>query len=194
MAIALSSSSSSFELMDLFSLAIPTNLVFVTLLAFISLPFFLFLYPASSWSRKCWINFVKWKYPNCIVVEENNIRSILDQGRNHGIYTLLVQGRSIAEGTRSHLLHLTSKKKFLRLTLTTKWGLYVWKDNEQFSVCTFIGLKSVYRPALAASTPQPPPRETKAFIHQVGGTKKREASDLGHSEIKNKNEVLRRKI
>ncbi|XP_043664768.1 uncharacterized protein LOC122627596 [Vespula pensylvanica] len=134
MAIALSSSSSSFELMDLFSLAIPTNLVFVTLLAFISLPFFLFLYPASSWSRKCWINFVKWKYPNCIVVEENNIRSILDQGRNHGIYTLLVQGRSIAEGTRSHLLHLTSKKKFLRLTLTTKWGLYVWKDNEQFSV------------------------------------------------------------
>jgi len=36
--------------------------------------------------RRCWVRFVKWKYPNYVVVEENTIRSILDQGRNPVIY------------------------------------------------------------------------------------------------------------
>ncbi|WP_420732343.1 hypothetical protein, partial [Hwanghaeella sp. 1Z406] len=36
--------------------------------------------------------------------------------------------------------------------------------------------------------------DQKPSYIKLGGQKKREASDLGHSEIKNKNEVLRRKI
>lgn len=51
-----------------------------------------------------------------------------------GIYTLLVQGRSITENIRSHLIHLSSSKRFLRASLFTRWGLYVWKDLDYFNV------------------------------------------------------------
>ncbi|XP_015182440.1 PREDICTED: uncharacterized protein LOC107069547 isoform X1 [Polistes dominula] len=132
--VVMLSSNSSFQLTDLFSLAIPTNLIFITLFGIILLPIFLFLYFVTTWSRKFFISYVKWKYPNCIVVEDNSIRSILDQGRNHGIYTLFVKGRSIAEGMRSHLSHLTSNKKLLRFKLSTTLDFYVWMDNEQFSL------------------------------------------------------------
>lgn len=46
----------------------------------------------------------------------------------------MIQGRSIAESIRTHLLHLTSSKRFLRAGLSTRWGLYVWKDLDYFSV------------------------------------------------------------
>lgn len=46
----------------------------------------------------------------------------------------MIQGRSIAESIRAHLIHLTSSKRFLRAGLSTRWGLYVWKDLDYFSV------------------------------------------------------------
>ncbi|XP_070159663.1 uncharacterized protein [Polyergus mexicanus] len=91
-------------------------------------PLLLIVYLVVTWTKRSWIRFVKWKYPNYIVVEENSIRSILDQGRTHGICTLLVQGRSIVKGLRNHLAHLASTRKYLRSTLFTRWGVYVWKE------------------------------------------------------------------
>lgn len=46
----------------------------------------------------------------------------------------MIQGRSIAESIRAHLIHLTSSRRFLRAGLSTRWGLYVWKDLDYFSV------------------------------------------------------------
>lgn len=51
-----------------------------------------------------------------------------------GICTLLVQGRSIADGARNHLAHLASTRRFLRSSLFTRWGVYVWKELDYFSV------------------------------------------------------------
>ncbi|XP_076624349.1 uncharacterized protein LOC143343380 isoform X1 [Colletes latitarsis] len=122
------------NLMDILGFSLLLHLgISLVLLVFV-VPVFLLVYPVSTWSRKGWIRFVKWKYPNVVVVEENNIRTILDQFRNHGIYTLMIQGRSIAEGIRSHLIHLTSTRRFLRAGLSTRWGLYVWRDLDYFSV------------------------------------------------------------
>nr|XP_012137808.1 PREDICTED: uncharacterized protein LOC100882692 isoform X3 [Megachile rotundata] len=42
--------------------------------------------------------------------------------------------RSIAENIRGHLIHLTSSRRFLRAGLSTRCGLYVWKDLDYFSV------------------------------------------------------------
>ncbi|XP_029665854.1 uncharacterized protein LOC115237136 isoform X1 [Formica exsecta] len=103
------------------------NLGFSFALIFL-VPFLLIAYLVVTWTKRSWIRFVKWKYPNYIVVEENSIRSILDQGRTHGICTLLVQGRSIVKGVRNHLAHLASTRKYLRSTLFTRWGVYVWKE------------------------------------------------------------------
>ncbi|XP_067203222.1 uncharacterized protein [Linepithema humile] len=103
-------------------------------LTILLIPSLLIAYVVVTWTRNCWIRFVKWKYPNYVVVEKNSIRSILDQGRNHGICTLLVQGHAIAEGVRNHLLHLVSTKKFLKSALFTRWGVYVWKELDHFSV------------------------------------------------------------
>ncbi|KAL6423290.1 hypothetical protein ACFW04_010148 [Cataglyphis niger] len=103
------------------------NLGFSFALIFL-VPLFLIAYLVMTWTRRSWIRFVKWKYPNYVVVEENSIRSILDQGRTHGICTLLVQGRSIVKGARNHLAHLASTRKYLRSTLFTRWGVYVWKE------------------------------------------------------------------
>ncbi|KAL0112513.1 hypothetical protein PUN28_012082 [Cardiocondyla obscurior] len=97
-------------------------------------PLLLIAYIVMTWMRRCRIRFVKWKYPDYIVVEENSIRSILDQGRNHGICTLLVQGRSLVKGVRNHLAHLTSTRKLLKSALFTRWGVYVWKELDYFSV------------------------------------------------------------
>ncbi|XP_050462416.1 uncharacterized protein LOC126857236 isoform X2 [Cataglyphis hispanica] len=103
------------------------NLGFSFALIFL-VPLFLIAYLVMTWTRRSWIRFVKWKYPNYVVVEENSIRSILDQGRTHGICTLLVQGRSIVKGARNHLAHLASTRKYLRSTLFSRWGVYVWKE------------------------------------------------------------------
>ncbi|XP_076763938.1 uncharacterized protein LOC143431241 [Xylocopa sonorina] len=123
-----------FNLVDILGISLLLHFAFSLLLLILLVPFLLFVYPVLTWSRKGWIRFVKWKYPNVVVVEENSIRTILDQFRNHGIYTLLVQGRTIAESIRGHLIHLTSSRRFLRAGLSTRWGLYVWKDLDYFSV------------------------------------------------------------
>ncbi|XP_053994090.1 uncharacterized protein LOC128884623 isoform X2 [Hylaeus volcanicus] len=124
----------TFDLMDILGFSILFHFSVSLLLLVVLVPVFLLVYPVLTWSRKGWIRFVKWKYPNVVVVEENTIRTILDQFRNHGIYTLLIQGRSIAEGIRGHLVHLTSSRRFLRAGLSTRWGLYVWRDLDYFSV------------------------------------------------------------
>ncbi|CAL7936138.1 unnamed protein product [Xylocopa violacea] len=123
-----------FNLVDILGISLLLHFAFSLLLLIVLVPFLLIVYPVLTWSRKGWIRFVKWKYPNVVVVEENSIRTILDQFRNHGIYTLLIQGRSIAESIRGHLIHLTSSRRFLRAGLSTRWGLYVWKDLDYFSV------------------------------------------------------------
>lgn len=110
------------------------NLSFSFALTTFLVPLLLIAYVVVTWTRKCWIRFVKWKHPSYVVVEENSIRSILDQGRNHGICTLLVQGRSIVKGVRNHLAHLTSTRKFLKSALFTRWDTYVWKELDYFSV------------------------------------------------------------
>ncbi|CAK9797114.1 hypothetical protein ANTQUA_LOCUS1033 [Anthophora quadrimaculata] len=124
----------AFNLFDILGISLLLHLCFSLLLLLVLVPFVLFVYPVLRWLRKGWIRFVRWKYPNVVVVEENSIRTILDQFRNHGIYTLLIQGRSIADGIHSHLVHLASSRRFLRAGLSTRWGLYVWKDLDQFSV------------------------------------------------------------
>ncbi|XP_011873567.1 PREDICTED: uncharacterized protein LOC105565187 isoform X2 [Vollenhovia emeryi] len=110
------------------------NLGFSFVLATLSVPLLLIAYVVVTWTRKCWVRFVKWKHPSYVVVEDNSIRSILDQGRNHGICTLLVQGRAIVKGVRNHLAHLTSTRKLLRSALFARWGVYVWKELDCFSV------------------------------------------------------------
>ena len=124
----------TFYLLDILGISLLLHLSFSILLLVILVPFMLLVYPVLKWLRKGWIRFVKWKYPNVVVVEENNIRTILDQFRNHGICTLLIQSRSIAEGIRGHLVHLATSRRFLRAGLSTRWGLYVWKDLDYFSV------------------------------------------------------------
>ncbi|XP_046141793.1 uncharacterized protein LOC114871014 isoform X1 [Osmia bicornis bicornis] len=124
----------AFDITDVLGISLLMHLTFSLMLLVLSLPLLLFVYPVVAWSRKVWISFVKWKYPNVVVVEENSIRTILDQFRNHGIYTLLIQARSIAENIRGHLIHLTSSRRFLRAGLSTRWGLYVWKDLDYFSI------------------------------------------------------------
>ncbi|XP_015433730.1 PREDICTED: uncharacterized protein LOC107189660 [Dufourea novaeangliae] len=123
-----------FNLVDVLGISLLCHLGIGLSLLVLLVPVFLLVYPVMTWSRKCWIRFVKWKYPKVVVVEENSIRTILDQFRNHGIYTLLIQGRSIAEDIRGHLMHLASSKKLLRAGLSTRWGLYVWKNLDDFSV------------------------------------------------------------
>ncbi|XP_014214193.1 uncharacterized protein LOC106643538 [Copidosoma floridanum] len=99
------------------------------------LPTLLLSYPVCQWTRRCWVRFVKWKYPRSIVVEESSIRSILDQGRNQGIYTLLVDWPSmVTEHLRNHLVHLAGAKPLLRMALTTKAYRYTWDELENFSV------------------------------------------------------------
>ncbi|XP_012059713.1 PREDICTED: uncharacterized protein LOC105622914 [Atta cephalotes] len=112
----------------------PINFGFSFILMIFLVPLLFIAYVVMTWTRKCWICFVKWKHPRYIVVEEKNIRSILDQGRNPGICTLLIQGRSIVKDVRNHLTHLTSTKKFLKSALFTRWGIYVWKELDYFSV------------------------------------------------------------
>ncbi|XP_018052509.1 PREDICTED: uncharacterized protein LOC108689993 isoform X1 [Atta colombica] len=112
----------------------PINFGFSFILMIFLVPLLFIAYVVMTWTRKCWIYFVKWKHPRYIVVEEKNIRSILDQGRNPGICTLLIQGRSIVKDVRNHLTHLTSTKKFLKSALFTRWGIYVWKELDYFSV------------------------------------------------------------
>ncbi|XP_029179007.1 uncharacterized protein LOC114946595 isoform X1 [Nylanderia fulva] len=104
------------------------NLGFSFSLTIFLVPLLLIAYLVMTWTRRSWIRFIKWKYPNYVVVEENSIRSILDQGRNHGICTLLVEGRLIVKGVRNHLAHLASTRKYLRSALFTRWGVYVWKE------------------------------------------------------------------
>ncbi|XP_076664076.1 uncharacterized protein LOC143366691 [Andrena cerasifolii] len=120
--------------MDILGISLLLHLGFTLYLLTVLVPLFLLVYPVLAWSRRGWIRFVKWKYPKVVVVKENSIRTILDQFRNHGIYTLLIQGRSIAEGIRGHLVHLTTPRRFLRAGLSTRWGLYVWRDLDYFSV------------------------------------------------------------
>ncbi|KAK1125480.1 hypothetical protein K0M31_005840 [Melipona bicolor] len=124
----------AFYFLDILGISLLLHLSFSILLLVILVPFMLFVYPVLAWSKKGWIRFVKWKYPNVVVVEENSIRTILDQFRNHGIYTLLIQGRPIAESIRGHLIHLATSRRFLRAGLSTRCGLYVWKDLDYFSV------------------------------------------------------------
>ncbi|XP_046414470.1 uncharacterized protein LOC124176808 isoform X1 [Neodiprion fabricii] len=94
----------------------------------------LIYYPFSKWSRKSWLRFIKWRYPNWTIVEEVSVRGILDQGRNQGIYTLLLQGKSITDGVRSHLLQLTSTRPMLRSVLRKMWGFYGWRQVDEFRV------------------------------------------------------------
>ncbi|XP_018377887.1 PREDICTED: uncharacterized protein LOC108770698 isoform X1 [Trachymyrmex cornetzi] len=112
----------------------PINFGFSFILMTFLVPLLFIAYVVVTWTRKCWICFVKWKYPSYVVVEEKSIRSILDQGRNPGICILLVQGRSIVKDVRNHLTHLTSTRKFLKSALFTRWGVYVWKELDSFSV------------------------------------------------------------
>ncbi|XP_012284448.1 uncharacterized protein LOC105701886 [Orussus abietinus] len=133
--------------MDIPGLSYVFNAGFTLVVAAFLVPALLVSYPVVKWSRKCWIRLVESKYPNRTVVRENSIRTILDQGRNQAVYTLLLRGRSLGEGIRGHLLHLTSTKPFLRCALNTKWGLYTWESLEEFSVdnhlinspCTYRG-------------------------------------------------------
>ncbi|KAG7189714.1 hypothetical protein KM043_017382 [Ampulex compressa] len=125
---------SSFDTTDVLGVSLLLNLGLALLLIVLFVPFFLLAYPVLAWTRKCCLRFIKWKYPNCVVVEKRSVRSILDHGRNHGIYTLLVQGRSIADGARTHLTHLASTRRFLRSVLFTRWGFYMWRDLDYFSV------------------------------------------------------------
>ena len=46
----------------------------------------------------------------------------------------MVQGPTIEDELRSHLMHLSSSNIFLRMALTTKWGLYAWEQLDSFSV------------------------------------------------------------
>ncbi|XP_018337577.1 PREDICTED: uncharacterized protein LOC108745744 [Trachymyrmex septentrionalis] len=112
----------------------PINFGFSFVLMTFLVPLLFIAHVAVTWTRKCWICFIKWKHPSYVVVEENSIRSILDQGRNPGICILLVQGRSIVKDVRNHLTHLTSTRKFLKSTLFMRWGVYVWKELDYFSV------------------------------------------------------------
>ncbi|EFN84341.1 uncharacterized protein LOC105183357 isoform X2 [Harpegnathos saltator] len=116
-----------------FGISSMVNLGFSLALTILLVPLLIIAY-LVKWTRKCRVRFVRWKYPSYVVVEHNSIRSILDQGRNHGIFTLLVQGRSIADGARNHLAHLASSRRLLRSNLFTRWGVYVWKELDYFSV------------------------------------------------------------
>ncbi|XP_011499973.1 PREDICTED: uncharacterized protein LOC105363859 isoform X2 [Ceratosolen solmsi marchali] len=119
----------------LISIACFIDPIIAILLSIILLPTLVVSYLVCQWSKRCWVRFIKWKYPNCIIVEESNTRSILDQGRNQGIYTLLVECPSlVTEHLRNHLVHLASTKPLLRMALTTKCYRYAWEKLENFSV------------------------------------------------------------
>ncbi|XP_058805780.1 uncharacterized protein LOC131672524 isoform X2 [Phymastichus coffea] len=103
--------------------------------AAVLLPTLLLGYPICRYSRRCLLRFVQWKYPYCRVVEESSTRSILDQGKNQGIYTLLVEWPSLStDRLRAHLGRLASAKPLLRHALTTKCCLYAWERLDEFSV------------------------------------------------------------
>lgn len=87
-----------------------------------------------QFSRKSLIRLVKWKYVDYTVVESESIQSILDDGNNQSIHTLMVQGKTIAEGISHHLRRLISTRCLLRSILTSKYGLYVWKYLDNFSL------------------------------------------------------------
>lgn len=53
---------------------------------------------------------------------------------SQGICTLLVQGRSIVQGVRGHLACLTATRRFLKSSLFTRWGVYIWREMDHFSV------------------------------------------------------------
>ncbi|XP_066592512.1 uncharacterized protein [Prorops nasuta] len=127
-------SDSSFYLSNLFGFSLLSNIIFSLVFISLLLPILLVSYFVVKWSRKCVVRFVEWRYPNVVVLEDKDIRSVLDHARNHGIFTLLIQGDCVADGLRSHLVHLTSTKRSLRSVLTTKWGLYVLKDTDFFSI------------------------------------------------------------
>ncbi|XP_033221703.1 uncharacterized protein LOC117175944 isoform X2 [Belonocnema kinseyi] len=124
----------NFDLLDVVGVPYLFNIGFLVLFVTLVLPALLLSYLVVKWSRRCWLSFVKWKHPHCTFVVENSIRSILDQGRNQGIYTLLVQGSSITDNLRRHLVQLSSSITCMRMSLTTKWGLYAWENLEEFSV------------------------------------------------------------
>jgi len=58
----------------------------------------------------------------------------LSDHNSQGICTLLVQGRSIVEGVKGHLACLAATRRSLKSSLFTKWGVYVWKELDYFSV------------------------------------------------------------
>ncbi|XP_001606787.1 uncharacterized protein LOC100123177 [Nasonia vitripennis] len=119
----------------LLGLACLADPLLALLLTVVCLPTLLLSYPVCQWTRKCWARYIKWRYPNCIVVEESSTRSILDQGKNQGIYTLLVESPTIVtEHLRNHLVHLAATKPLLRMALTTKCYRYAWENLEEFSV------------------------------------------------------------
>ncbi|XP_012255378.2 uncharacterized protein LOC105685659 isoform X2 [Athalia rosae] len=124
----------SFNFLDYFGFRYLFYTTFGLLLAISTTPPLVVYYPISKWSRKTWVRFVKWRNPSCTIVEETSVRSTLDQGRNQGIYTLLVQGKTIADGVRSHLLELTAKRPHLRSVLKRILGLYAWEQTTEFDV------------------------------------------------------------
>ncbi|XP_076169459.1 uncharacterized protein LOC143147771 isoform X2 [Ptiloglossa arizonensis] len=53
---------------------------------------------------------------------------------SHDLGPITESRRSIAEGIGGHLGYLTSSRRFLRAGLSTRWGLYVWRDLDYFSL------------------------------------------------------------
>ncbi|XP_011301359.1 uncharacterized protein [Fopius arisanus] len=126
---------SPFWIFNLFHIHFISDIILTIGIAIVFAPIFIVNYAVIQSFRRCWIRFIKWKYPNHIIVEKNSIESILDNGKNQGICTLLVQGGKILdEELRSHLNYLVSKKTALGSKLSSKYGLYAWRYHDDFSL------------------------------------------------------------
>ncbi|XP_043266539.1 uncharacterized protein [Venturia canescens] len=119
---------------NLFGLKFVIDVVASAFFGLIFAPLLLTSYAVVKWSKRCWLRFAKWRHPLYVFVESNSIQSILDHGRNQGVYTLLIEGKTIGDNVRSHLSHLVTTRPFMRMGLTTKFGFYAWKNLDDFSM------------------------------------------------------------
>ncbi|XP_063977362.1 uncharacterized protein LOC135162638 [Diachasmimorpha longicaudata] len=168
-----------------------SDLILTVGTAVIFVPVFFVNYAVIQSFRRCWIRFIKWKFPNHTIVEKNSVQSILDNAKNQGIHTLLVQGgKFVGEGLRTRLNYLVSKKPALRSSLTSKYGFYAWRYREDFSLDNhLINAPSSFRgrPITDANVQELVSEVTSKFlplnqspwqVHMITCSSKREANEI----------------
>uniref|UniRef100_A0A1B6DJ53 O-acyltransferase WSD1 C-terminal domain-containing protein n=1 Tax=Clastoptera arizonana TaxID=38151 RepID=A0A1B6DJ53_9HEMI len=116
--------------------------LFSCCLMILLLPAFIFLFLIVNLNRYIWLVILKKKYPNLEFINSTSVRSAVDNPRNPGILTVLLQVKGSCNihmfktQVQRDLLNRTKNGRLvfphLRTKLSSVWGWYAW-DKETAS-------------------------------------------------------------